>query len=343
MTQPSNNVEEPRSRRSSAGFGIVLSLFIASAAAITSYWSWQQSNMRDEVQIRLESGMTKLLNGISGQREDIGRRLAADLEQRNNYNALQQHLTALESILARSNPPPQGDHWTLAEINYLINIAEHQYRLAQSNAMARSSLERAQQLLLKESPSAPATISVEIAHLITQLSGSQNQNRAQQLGRLDDLAALIPQLPIAKNRGAIEKNRDISDYSLGSTEGWRHYGAALWHDIQQLFRIRHPDATEGKKRTPITADIYPLLRQQLALKIDFARLSLIGNSPFYQSSVKDIQHIVDNYLDSSSEVVKAQRTILAQMVATDAGDPAYIDFTKVRQMVADHLTTGGGD
>lgn len=128
------------------------------------------------------------------------------------------------------------------------------------------------------------------------------------------------------------------NYSLNSTEGWSHYGNALWHDIQQLFRISRPDAPESKKGGPITADIYPLLRQQLALKIDFARLALLSNSPLYLSSVTGIQKLIDSYFDSNSDVVKQQRAILEEMLATGESDIADIDFNMLRQQ----LTVSGG-
>lgn len=337
MTQPSKVTKAPP-KSSGAGFGILLSLLIASAAVIGSYWTWQQSNIRDEVQAELENGVAQLLVTIEKQREDVNQRLQADLQQRNNYNTLQQRLITLESKFAQASQPLQADHWALAEVDYLINTAEHHYRLTQNGPMARSALERAQEILLKHSPSETSAITTEIAHLISQLASNQSEKRAQRLAQLDTLSALTPELPIAKNSLLVDDNVATSDYSLNSTEGWSHYGNALWHDIQQLFRISRPDAPESKKAGPITADIYPLLRQQLALKIDFARLALLSNSPLYRSSLTGIQNLIDSYFDPNNEVVKTQLTTLGEMLTTTEEDTTNINFDTLRQLLA----TGGG-
>lgn len=331
MTQPSKATKNPP-KRSGAGFGILLSLLIATAAAIGSYWTWQQSNIRDEAQNSLENGVSQLLEAIEKQREDVTQRFNLEQQQRQNYQALQRRLIALESKFEQANQPPKAGRWTVAEALYLINIAEHHYRLEQNSSMARSALEQARKQLLEHHSTITATDA--LSQIIAQLEAQDDERRAQQMSQLATLSTLIPQLPIIKNSSVVALSSNTSsDYSLESMAGWRHYGEALWHDIQQLFRISRPDAPSSERGHPITADIYPLLRQQLLLKIDLTRLALMSNSPLYISTVKEIMTLLNHYFDSDNAMVKEQLTILKQWVSREKRQPDNLDFDSLRQQL----------
>lgn len=334
MTQPSKAAKSQTNRptRSGAGFGILLSLLIASAAAVGSYWTWQQSSIRDVAQNELEGGVSQLLGVIEKQREDIAQRFKLEQQQRQDYQTLQQRLGALESKFEQASQPPQTGRWTVAEALYLINIAEHRYRLEQSSSMARSALEQARKLLIEHNAS--ITVTDALSQLIAQLEERDGERRVQQMSQLATLATLIPQLPIVRNSPIVAlSSSTTSDFSLESMTGWRQYGEALWHDIQQLFRISRPDAPAGDRSPPITADIYPIVRQQLALKIDLTRLALMSNSPLYISSVREIMTLLSHYFDSDNALVGEQLTMLEQLVSHGEKLPADLDFDAIRQQL----------
>ncbi len=310
---------------------MLLSLLIASAAAIGSYWTWQQSNIRDGVQDRLENGISQLLVSIEKQHNAVDERLKFEQQQRQNYQALQQRMVTLESTIKQASQSIKADRWTIAEALYLINIAEHHYRLEQDSTMARRALERAHEQLLEHNSA--RTITDALAQLITQLETQDKGQRSQQLSQLEKLLTLIPQLPTAKNSAEIEPSDVANGYSLKSTAGWDHYGDALWHDLQQLFRISRPDAPASEKIIPVSAEIYPILRQQLALKVDFTRLALMNNSPLYITTVKEIIMLLTHYFDADSEVIKGQLTSLEQLVAYGEQIPSHLDFDAVRQQL----------
>ncbi|NOR52277.1 MAG: hypothetical protein GQ470_06615 [Gammaproteobacteria bacterium] len=336
MRQPSKEAKAQPSRpnRSGAGFGILLSLLIASAAAISSYWTWQQSHIRDEVQDGLENGVSQLLGAIDKQREEISEYIKRDQQQQHQYNLLQQRLITLESKFAQANRPPKANRWSVAEALYLINIAEHHYRLEHNSTMARSALERTRELLLEHGSTDTTPVINSLSQLIAQLEKDDGKRFSRQIAQLEALAKLIPGLPVANNALSIDKDISDSDFSLRTIEGWRHYGEALRHDIQQLVRITPPSDPEGEKSLPITADIYPLIRQQLALKIDLAQLALMGNNPLYITSAKEIMELLGNYFDRDSEIIGEQLAILEQMVTTGETELTDIDFDLLRQHLA---------
>ena len=343
MTQPSNAAKNQLNhpRRSGAGFGLLLSLLIATAAAITSYWTWQQSNIRDEVQSELEIGLSQLLGAIEKQRKEVNRHFKTEQQQRQNFNTLQQRLIELESKFTQPKQPIKADRWSHAEALYLINIAEYRYHMEQNSSMAGIALERAREQLLEHGYSTTSAVIKALSQLIIQLKSDGTESRARQITELEALSALIPELPATKkvsSRSAVRNSGSVGDYSLESIDGWRHFVGSLRQDVQQLFRISRPDSPDSQIGPPITADIYPLLRQQLALKIDFARLALLSNSPRYIATTKEILQLLRSHFDLDSTVIKEQIELLERMITSGEQRLPDLNFETLRQ----HLLAGGG-
>ncbi|MCW8982611.1 MAG: uroporphyrinogen-III C-methyltransferase [Gammaproteobacteria bacterium] len=326
--QSRENASNPK--RGGAGFGILLTLLISSAAAITSYWAWQQSNIRDEVQNELEGGVSQLLEAIELQRKTVDRRFT--IQQNHQHDQLQQRILALETKLAQAEQPIRLDHWSVAEAIYLINIAEHHYRLEQNSVMAINALEQAHRRLLDHASPEMAPILEQMNRITIQLKQSGGEKRQQQLAQLATLSSQIPELPIIQNSFVMtSENGSADDYSLKSIEGWRQFGSTLSTDIQKLFRITRPDNSDTEQNRLITADIYPLLRQQLILKIELVRLALMSNSAILTNEAKASISLLERYFDSDSELVRQQIAILSEIAAT--GEQQPIDFDALRQQL----------
>jgi uncharacterized protein HemX len=320
-------------RGGGAGFGILLTLLLASAAALTSYWTWQQSNMRDEVQNKLELGVGQLLESIEQQRESVNQRLAA--QQNHQHQQLQQRLLALETKISRAEQPLAVERWTVAEARYLINMAEHRYHLEQNREMAISALEQARKQLLQQRSMAFTAALELLSQTITQLESLDDRRDEQIINQLSQLVTLIPQLPIARKGFEMESTAPASDYSLKSVEGWRQYSSALWYDLQQLFRIKRPGQTTAALSQPIAADIYPILRQQLMLKVEFARIAMLSRSPLYVTTLRELIPLIKRYFDVEDETVKGEIARLEQMVTAAEQELPLINFEAIRQQLPD--------
>jgi len=330
-TKQSREHSSPPPRGQGAGFGILLTLLISSAAALTSYWTWQQSNIRDEIQDELEGGVTQLLQSIEHQRDTVNQRFAA--QKSHQHALLQQRILALENKFSQVEQPLRADRWSVAEAIYLINIAEHHYRLEGNRMMALAALVRARkQLLEQQSPELTPALE-QLSRAITQLEGDDIAGYEQQLAQLSRLSTRILELPVARHNFVIQSEAPVVEYSLKSVEGWRQFGSALWSDLQQLFRISRPGDSTNVEEQPVTADIYPILRQQLALKVEFARLALLSHSPLYLDTLKEIVALLNRYFDRESEAVQGEVSLLEQMVAAEKLEPQQINFSAIRQQL----------
>ncbi|MDH3355175.1 MAG: uroporphyrinogen-III C-methyltransferase, partial [Chromatiales bacterium] len=249
------------------------------------------------------------------------------------HELLQQRIIALEKKLDPAEQPLKVDRWSVAEALYLINIAEHHYSLERNATMATSALTQARQQLIKHHSDAFNPAIKQLSLAINQLKDSDREEYKQQASQLSQLSILIPDLPITHHTFVIQNSPASKDYSLQSIDGWRQYGSSLWHDLQQLFRIHRPTNLSRTEGQPITTDIHPILRQQLALKVELAKITLLSRSPLYLDTLKEIIAILNQYFDGDAEMVKSEIGRLEQMVAVAEHDLPKINFDAIRQQL----------
>ncbi len=299
-------VERPRGGQGLAWLAVLLAL----GALGGGYALWTQLDKQRTAALHENQALQARVEQLTVQQQDMAARLAQDgsaLEQlRGDTRLLGDALEKMNERLGRDRHA-----WVLAEADYLLQMANRRLLLERDVAGAIAAMSAAdQRLALLNDP------------LLTRV-------RAQLSEELQALRAL-PVLDvdgITLELGALSKGvddlvlagvpREEQDAVAAEDEagGWRGFVRTVWADIRSLVIIRRHDAGSLPLTTP---DQRLLLRQNLRLKLETARLSLLrGHGQAYRAALQEADGWVERFYDAKSSATIGMREALGRLAAID--------------------------
>lgn len=290
-------------------------LLIAIATAVVAGWLWLQlqqagralveqnlssqtetGQLRDRIN-RLDSGLnTKIRQQnqrINTLEEDVNTAI-------NSAERVAETLTALHSKL--NTNPKTG--WLIAEAEYLLATANQQLQLVGNVDTSIKALRNADQRLRETGDPTLIDIRSLIADEITQLQSVQVLDVAGAALTLASMQSHVNELSLA---GHTETSSPTvaEDGSGGKDEaggnGWRTGLNTAWQAIKELVVIRErgDDATGSPLLTP---DQRALIYQNLRLKLESARLSLVQHdSVTFKQSLEISRDWLLKYFDADAK------------------------------------------
>ncbi len=338
------NTEKPASGAAAAFIflALVFSL-LAGGAAFLLFQSLETT--RAELTQQLETTRSKLsdvtikLNGeISGQLRtlnDAMGSISSDQQQFQTQVSSQQQATAtLSKTLKVSNQQmlqsidvlfkQKGRErigWVLAEVDYLLLIANHSLQLQNDVATAIAALEAADYRLLDTGD--PGTIGsrTKIRDEIQILKALQQPDVVGMAARLASIIKTVPDLPIKythlntkeKIAALVEKkaSHDAADLQQA--------GKDFLHELRGLVVFRQLDESPEALMTPAQQFF---LQQNLQLKLETARRSLLmGQQALFVQSLKESAQWLQEFFDLEiSQVRQAIAEVKALQAMTITSD-----------------------
>ncbi len=270
---------------------LLLTLGLLLVAVGTAYLTWS-----DRQQGRALDGIEERLAALEGSiRQESGRidGLQATLEESRRGNlsrleALEQRLSALVTAhttleqavvaLGRKNQAAEGD-WSLAEVEYLLLVANRRLQLARDVETAIRALLDADRRLRDMADPKLLTVRNAIAKALTRLRAVPRVDVSGLALELENLArqaaGLTPRS--AQPRALLERLSRTEESAAPPDEGSavepEKSLAGLWEQLRSLVVIRRHDQ-------PITPMLAPeqmeLVRQILRLRLEAARSDLLA-------------------------------------------------------------------
>lgn len=308
--------------RRGATFVATLALLIALAAAGASYFLWQSlQHDRRELATSIEAVQARA-DSLSGE----ARTTLPAIE-----NRLSDHQTALQTLAAQITElqiahqetgtaidalrtemtRDRGQGWRLAEAEYLVRIAGERLALAGDIRTAIAALLAADERL--KDASDPALIAARSAitddiHALQAVTAPDLTGLALTLSslqqRIDDLPFSSPQEPVAAvttgdDATAAQPQPAAAPSEAPPADGWRAALQAAWNAIKGLVVVtRDNDAAASPLLTP---DQRALVRQNLALKLEAARIAVLQrDSSALRDSIATARDWLLRYFDDSS-------------------------------------------
>lgn len=189
--------------------------------------------------------------------------------------------------------------WRLAEIEYLLTVANHRLNLVRDRKTAIAVFETADKRL--EAMGDPGLTSVRkaIANELNLLRGISDPDLTGMSLSLGSLASEVDKFPL------LFKER--VDQATGLTqkarpESWRDIPAAMWEEIKGLVVIRrHQQPTEPL----LPPEEAWFLHQNLRLKLEQAQLSLLRqDTRLFRNNLEDARTWIQTFFDADSAAVK---------------------------------------
>jgi uroporphyrin-3 C-methyltransferase len=270
---------------------------------------------------RLDDSLDSLVSSY----EDLESRITAlqrELEQRADVlDSLPGRMSNLENSVAALQGASAGarDTWLLAEAEYYMQIANAQLQLGNNPRLAMLALEMADERVVQMANPALTDVRRALAQELAALEAMEKPDLEGATLTLASLARVVDSLPLRATGSKGDDDADGADEEQGAVaRAW----ASVKDAMSGLVTVTPPDE---ETRALLTPDAAHLIRSNLALQLQAARLALLrGEQAIFEQSLDDADALLAQYFDAgSAQVASAQQTVAEirdSMVAVKAPD-----------------------
>lgn len=202
--------------------------------------------------------------------------------------------------------------WRLAEVEYLLTVANHRLNLVQDRPTAIAVFETADERLLAIGDPGLLSVRKAIANELNLLRSISEPDLTGMALSLSSLANEVEKMPL------IFKERvDLAtgDKQKAKPESWREIPAAMWEEIKGLVVIRrHTQPTEPL--LPPTEAWF--LHQNLRLKLEQAQLALLRrDTALFRKNLEEANVWIQTFFDGDSAAVNNATTTLDSLAKVE--------------------------
>jgi uroporphyrin-3 C-methyltransferase len=292
-----------------SGFSLLLVLLVA-GATYKSFKELQSKQADDQLRDQKQQAMTQQLSSELGQLQQAH----AELQKQLQSADLAQKGMALELEKVAKLAEDRGKtpvYWRVAEVEYLLKVANSRVRLEHDANTALTALSDADQRLKAEGDPGLIPIRQQITAEINALRGVQNPDIAGLSLQLNELVARIKDLPLIGFKLA----EAAVDTPTTKAADWRELPKALWQDILSLVVIRHREQPIEPMLPP---DQQQYLAQNLSLKLEQSRLALLRrDTAVFRRNLVEAQEWIERYFDKEATAVQQVQTQLSQLASVE--------------------------
>ena len=252
-------------------------------------------------------------------RETLDEALAGFNRRLQRLEGVGDRMSSLENSVASLQGISAGtrDTWLLAEAEYYMQIANAQLNLAGNPTLAMLALGMADERIVQTSNPALTEVRAAIADELAALELMDKPDIEGITLTLSSLARVVESLPLkaAVSSAAEGADLEVDPELTGVARAWASVKGAM----SGLIRVTPPDETRSPMLTP---DAEALLRSNLALQLQAARLALLrGHRAQFEHSLDDATAWLGLYFDTESiQVTSARETIDEVRGALFAGE-----------------------
>lgn len=305
VPEPIQTISSPP-KKSKAKYIILILLIFLIIGGLVIYQLWNTLQQGKQV-------ITEQTSSVAVQIQQLEKKLQQlqhDVEQQSNaqqrlqsLETQQQQLTsAYKTLYQRARKTGDAEEWSIAEINYLLQVAQQRLRLEQDVETALLALKSADERLQKASPlflPVREQVSKDI-QLLSQLKIPDFSGMVLKLGHFANQAASLPLLQGLQGLPTQEKT--VSQKSdKPHANDWSDIGAAVWQELQKLIIIRRNSQLESGL---LSVEQRVLIADMLRLKLESIKtLLLVRKTALFHQELKDAQAWLERYYDQQDAQV----------------------------------------
>lgn len=334
-------------RRSFAQPLAILALLIALATLIGGYFVWhevqRQAEWQQQVLGQVDARGTALDTRLQTFKDRLDSDLAAAERSRRELEAAQRNLAGAQSGLEdalgtlRARVSRSHSDWTLAEVQYLLQVASLRVQLERDVTTAIAALTSADQRLQALADPGFTGVREEIARELAALQAVALPDLPGIALTLDTLAGEVEKLPLkdAQVRAAAGESAAVAAEAQGNW--WQRTQQVLgniWDALRSLVVVRRNDAPIGPLLAP---EQQFFLYENLRLQLATARMAALrGEMDIYRSSLKTAASWLDTHFDAQAAQVAAARGELERLAALDIR-PALPDVSVSLRLLREQM------
>jgi len=348
-TDPQAEPEQPRddqtrSERPVARAPLVLSLLalgLSIGLAATAYFSWHELQQLAGAQSGTEARLENRIEPLRASLDSVGRTLRDERQQidlqfkklAEKQQIVGDRVSVLAALVGRSE---QG--WSLAEVEYLLRIANQRLQLQRDPKTAQLALQAADARLLELADPQFLKVREQLARELESLRAVDPVDVDGISAKLGALMETIDELVVRGSKyQPAEKTETVASGTTATVQDWRELPALLWSSLSGLFRIREHDK-------PVSPMLPPereyFLRENLRLQLSAARLALLrDDSVQYRATLTTAADWLEAYFAAEDARVNELREQLEQLSAIDVA-PQLPDISASLRLLRQQLKPG---
>lgn len=326
-----SHASNPQHRQRSLLVGLILLL-----AGICAVLGWMNLDSRDRL-AALESGLQTLKSGTGDldqrlqqagkQLSDTSGRLDADSQQfQASLQSQQQELNQLkENLITLQEQRSSSNAWKLAELEYLLEVANLSLSLQRDPATALAALKAADDRLRRLGDPRLNDVRAKVNREIQALEGVAEldlMGMVMELSAMEESVDKLPLFPESKfvfAPGNQESAAADQAEPAAGPEGWLSLLGKVWGDINNWVDWRRTDEPVQPLLPP---DQSFFLLQNLKLKLGAVRLSILrGDDRNFHALLDETETWLLEYFDSDQPAVAAMIAALGKYKATTLSRP----------------------
>ncbi|HRX69693.1 MAG: uroporphyrinogen-III C-methyltransferase [Gammaproteobacteria bacterium] len=255
-----------------------------------------------------------------------------------SHNGLTDHLETVKMIASKG-----GDinAFPLAEVDYLLRLADTKLKLERNVDAARLALSAAQQQLQTVDEKGLAPVQTMVGEAIASLRGVRLPNITALAHKLVEMETQVNGLPLKLNsdtpdiKDRVKPANTVALSDDAERSQWDRISEAVWNQFKDIVVIRH-------QRTEAPPLIAPedefFLRQNLRLELETLRTALLrGDAQTFQDSYNQVRDWTERYFDVDDQKVGAFLAELQGLQAVQF-NPYIPDLAGLRKAFQEFIT-----
>jgi uroporphyrin-3 C-methyltransferase len=269
-----------------------------------------------ETQNSLQTRIDQLEQNLQLANTGLSKEIEARKSEQAEHQALSAAMQDVSAKLGRSTVA-----WRMAEVEYLLTVANHRLILAQDRETAIAVFETADNRLKAIGDTALLKVRKAIADELIALRGMPEVDIPGLALRVGSIADSIEQLPLKdKKRIAVA----MTEETKNKPNKWQDIPMTMWNDLKSLVQVRrHQQPTEPLLPPSEAWFLY----QNLTLKLEQARLAVLRrDTDLFRQDINEAVNWMANYFEAESPAVQSSEQALKAMLNIEL-QPAVPDVS----------------
>ena len=255
-----------------------------------------------------------------------------------SHRGMADNLETVKTVAAQGG---DVNAFPLAEVDYLLRLADAKLKLERNLPAARLALDVAQQRLKAVNESSLAPVQTMLAEAIASLRGVQLPDIVGLAHKLADLEKEVSGLPLNIDSGVPDIKDRVKPSATATVSAdaerswWERSAEAVWNQFKGIVVIRRV-RSEAPPLIAMEEEFF--LRQNLRLELESMRMALLrGDALSYQDSYNLVRQWTATYFDPQDARVTA---FIGQLQALQAVqfNPYIPDLAGLNQAFTEALT-----
>lgn len=293
----------------------LLALGLTIGLAVTAYFTWHQVQQLAGEQVGIESGVSERIQPLRSSLDAVNRALEQEKQQLEarigqlgeDQQSVGHRLNVLAALMGRSE---RG--WTLAEVEYLLRIANQRLQLQRDRNTARQALEAADERLRDLADPHYLGVREQIARDLDAVQAIPIVDTDGLSAKLTAALQGIDKLPVAGTRyEPVAPASAAGPESESTAQSIHELTTLVWASLSELFRLREHDQPVGAMLPP---EREYFLRENMRLQLTAARLALLrDDTAQYMAALQTASLWLKSYFDNAATGVQQLVVELEQL------------------------------